>query len=1059
MAENVKISVVIPVYNVERHIQRTLDSVLGQSLRDIEVICVDDCSTDNSAQIIDKCGDDRLKLVRFAENRFAGTARNEGLDLAKGQYVLFMDADDFLEPSALEKVYQSAVRYGSDVTVFDALSYDDKSGATEECFLIDRDLLPDAPSFSAREIADVIFHALGHGLVWNKLYKISFVRENGIRFLGTRIFNDCNFVFEAFARAGTISVVRESLINYRKNQSSSLSSGGMKNKYCLAFCTAYETLYNSLVEQNSFGVFAKSFYSSMLLVGNRHLSMITSHARNLVMNELSRLMFFELPMDLREDYFSDGTLYNFYLVFLRLMSEEERSLNTLYQRALSSDAVAFDVLGFLACCPYDSDGGDKAPSCLIPRERAVAAHDMLVCRGKKIIYVNNTKMPAQEVRDMLDAIRFSPDGAWHEGSFADSSVPDKAGVPRDGIFHFGSVRQEPEERGEVRRGSGKYTFLDDLKASYPDVPSQCALSLVHARLGNIPHLFWANAGYVMGGPVALTVAQFLREQVAKKGIKELIFDTDDRLCLRDAFALLGVSGVKTFYPGEYKDIENAASSKDVVFVSFNAPNGSLTSLCWHVPSNNEPHTGICVNNAGTAEVSLVLECLATSYKNAAGTKVSDGVKAGNGTDDGAANGLDIFSCFRRGVLSFIQDFMRCCAPTGKLDPNMAGDLVKAYASHMYTSFSLGLQLNKRLYGEDHENLARRDFRSLQQKETDLLYDAKRPLMSIVVPVYNCEKYIGRCIRSIKRQSLANIQVICVEDCSSDRSLEMLKHEIAGDPRFTVIEQKENNGPSTARNTALRHAIGDYVQFVDANAALSDWCCESVYRQASSGDLDMLLLLGPMPVYERDFKFIFDWKDCRGFIHRMPIKTHNAVYKREFIENNKIEFPEGLYFGGDLFALKGLMSARRISVLRDDVYYRGTIQIPDFEKYTLYMQDYIKVASMALDYLRSINAPEAVYSSIANRRYGKSLIVAFENLSLKDQKRVENDVRALVRDYKIRNTIFSAAPSFGIVYCNKHFRQVRILGMPVVEAAFTNARKTLIFKLFGQRIFRKTSKGA
>ena len=1059
MAENVKISVVIPVYNVERHIKKTLDSVLGQSLSDIEVICVDDCSTDSSAQIIEKYADDRLTLVRFTENRFAGTARNQGLDMAKGQYVLFIDADDFLEPSALEKLYQSALRYDSDITVFDALNYDDKSGVTQECLLINNNLLPDAPSFKAREIADVIFHALGHGLVWNKLYKTSFVRKHGIRFSGARIFNDCNFVFEAFARADTVSAVRESLINYRTNQSSSLSSGGMKDKYCLSFCTAYEELYNSLVEQKTFGLFAKTFYSSMLHVGNRHLSMITGHARNLVMQELSRLMFFELPMNLREDYFCEGYVYQLYLMLLGLMPEEERKLNALYQKALSSEAVAFDVQGFLACCPTAAGGSDGIPFCLLPHAGAAAIHDLLALRGKRIIYVNNTKLPDQKVRGMLGSMAFRPDGIWHNGPFDDSAGADETGVPRDRIFHFGSVPKGPAGDSTVGSDNGAYAFLEKLKEDYTDVASQCVLSLVHLRLESVPHLFFANAGYVLGGPLALTMALFLRGQVANKGIKKVIFDADDRLCLRDAFEQLGVPGVQTFCSVEYKDTDNTASRTDALYVSFSAPHRYLSSLCWHAPDNGEKCTSVCKEHEGTGEVALVLECLGTSYKNAVGTNARDQAKTGTDKTKGVEPDLDKFSCFRKGVLSFAEDFIRCSAPGDMPDTGMVGRLLKAYAAHMYADFNLGIQLNKRIYGEDRENLARREFRSLQQMETDMLYDAKRPLMSIIVPVYNCEKYIGRCIRSIKRQTLANIQVICVEDCSSDRSLEMLRHEIAGDPRFTVIEQEENKGPSNARNTALRHAMGDYVQFVDANAALSDWCCESVYRQASSGDLDMLLLLGPMPVYEWDFKFIFDWKDCRGFIHRMPIKTHNAVYKRKFIENNKIEFPDGLYFGGDIFSLKGLMSAGRISVLRDDVYYRGTMQLPDFEKYTRYMPDYIKIASLALGYLRSINAPWDVYSSIADQRYGKTLIVGFENLSLKDQGRVVKDAKKLVRNYNIRNTIFSRAPSFGIVYCNKHFRQVRLFGVPIVEAAFTNARKTLIFKLFGQRIFRKTSKGA
>ena len=111
----VTLSVIIPVYNAENTIPETLDSVLGQSLKEIEVICVDDGSKDGSVNVIREyvARDPRVSLI-CQQNRFAGTARNAGIAAAKGEYLFFLDADDYVLDYALEAVCAKAVKYKLD---------------------------------------------------------------------------------------------------------------------------------------------------------------------------------------------------------------------------------------------------------------------------------------------------------------------------------------------------------------------------------------------------------------------------------------------------------------------------------------------------------------------------------------------------------------------------------------------------------------------------------------------------------------------------------------------------------------------------------------------------------------------------------------------------------------------------------------------------------------------------------------------------------------------------------------------------------------------------------
>ena len=104
-----KVSIIIPVYNVEPFLARCLDSVVGQTLRGIEIICVDDGSPDRSIDILNRYAaqDDRIRVIS-QENRGLGGARNRGFDAATGEFILFVDSDDWIDPAYCERLYEAA---------------------------------------------------------------------------------------------------------------------------------------------------------------------------------------------------------------------------------------------------------------------------------------------------------------------------------------------------------------------------------------------------------------------------------------------------------------------------------------------------------------------------------------------------------------------------------------------------------------------------------------------------------------------------------------------------------------------------------------------------------------------------------------------------------------------------------------------------------------------------------------------------------------------------------------------------------------------------------------
>ncbi len=127
--QKVSVSVIIPVYNKEKYLRQCLKSVLSQDLEAFEIIAVDDGSTDSCGKILDEyaAADPRLKVIH-QKNASCGFARNTGLDLAKGEYILFLDSDDFLHQNQLRPAYEFAVSHDADIAVFLIEEFNDATG-------------------------------------------------------------------------------------------------------------------------------------------------------------------------------------------------------------------------------------------------------------------------------------------------------------------------------------------------------------------------------------------------------------------------------------------------------------------------------------------------------------------------------------------------------------------------------------------------------------------------------------------------------------------------------------------------------------------------------------------------------------------------------------------------------------------------------------------------------------------------------------------------------------------------------------------------------------------
>ncbi len=208
MSESKKVSIVVPIYNVEAYLKRCVDSLRQQSYQDLEIILVDDESPDGCPAMCDAFAkeDPRIKVVH-KKNGGLGNARNEGAKVATGDYLLFVDSDDYISRYLVEKCVASGEKYGSDMVLFDYQRLE-PDGSIEVCTM---DAIPEDRAFTLKEYPMVLFESIS---AWNRMFRRDFFEKSGVRYPEGYYYEDLGSSPKFFLEAGTISYVKEAFYNY-----------------------------------------------------------------------------------------------------------------------------------------------------------------------------------------------------------------------------------------------------------------------------------------------------------------------------------------------------------------------------------------------------------------------------------------------------------------------------------------------------------------------------------------------------------------------------------------------------------------------------------------------------------------------------------------------------------------------------------------------------------------------------------------------------------------------------------------------------------------------------
>lgn len=300
-------------------------------------------------------------------------------------------------------------------------------------------------------------------------------------------------------------------------------------------------------------------------------------------------------------------------------------------------------------------------------------------------------------------------------------------------------------------------------------------------------------------------------------------------------------------------------------------------------------------------------------------------------------------------------------------------------------------------------------------------------LSVIIPVFNVENYLNKCLDSICNQTLTDIEIICVNDGSTDNSLNILKEYSKKDSRIKIIS-KENEGQSTARNLGIKESQGEYLAFVDSDDFIELDMLEKLYIKAKNNNLDIVMckiatydnqteeikdnvwyyMLGVFRDFDKD---IFSHKDTKEFTCNIAVTPYNKIYKTSMIKDNNILFPEGLIFEDEKFFFDVYLRSKKVSIVDEFLYYYrvnrkgSTVNIAKENDYT----DIIPISKQIRETFKETNNYEE-YKHLLNNRLIHLQLARFTQTAPKYKKKFFNlmkeDLTGILKDKEVEDNLES-----------------------------------------------------
>ena len=290
--DNIKVSVIIPVYNAQKYVKECIDSVLHQTLQDFEIICIDDGSVDHSGLILKEYAAKDDRVVLFSQtNQGPSTARNVGINSARGQYIYFLDSDDFIESDALETACREMDNKRLDIVYFDTYAFGEE-GITQKAIEDKNKYYARSCDYPAIFTGEELLYALlkNHDYscpVWKQVIRRDFLRQHQIRFYDGIIHEDELYTIQTMMLAKRVAYI-ERVLHHRRLRSGSIMTRSIDFQSVYGYFICVKEAYPFLLER---GCNAVRLHQLLAL-----LRSMTFNARNqfLMLEEVEQKEFDEL---------------------------------------------------------------------------------------------------------------------------------------------------------------------------------------------------------------------------------------------------------------------------------------------------------------------------------------------------------------------------------------------------------------------------------------------------------------------------------------------------------------------------------------------------------------------------------------------------------------------------------------------------------------------------------------------------------------------------------------------------------------------------------------------
>ncbi|GAB1402399.1 glycosyltransferase family 2 protein [Elusimicrobiota bacterium] len=320
--KNIKVSIVVPVYNVEKYLHQCIGSILNQKLKDIELIVVNDGSTDSSLSICKEFEkkDDRVIVIN-KRNGGTGTAYNAGILKACGEYIGFIDADDWIESSMHDRLYKLAKKTDADIVRCDYFKYDSAQKRPSTVFPHGNaklsSIYPQNKVFSVKDAPLLLSQRM---VAWSGIFNSKLIKNMKFTKTPAATYQDFVFMFEAFIKAKRIVLCYDKLVHYRMENHRCTATKNPGKTNAVYLIKQINKVKNFLDDNNLLVKYSEEFYYNVTQILSSFWYSIKPDIRNKFYNDILAL-YKELPPKFKYKYFEKG-----FRIFVQLVLKDKKTL-------------------------------------------------------------------------------------------------------------------------------------------------------------------------------------------------------------------------------------------------------------------------------------------------------------------------------------------------------------------------------------------------------------------------------------------------------------------------------------------------------------------------------------------------------------------------------------------------------------------------------------------------------------------------------------------------------------------------------------------------------------